>query len=136
MEKISPIKEILYNEIKKIPEIEIHQFLQNDEYSSIIKNLLENIIPKISNIDGKNDEKLGILAESISHFMFTEMLIPSQRKIIHKDIELDVIIPNLNKLIDEPNNAIIINFDKSTNSNEIQKKIESLKLIQKNEKNI
>ena len=60
MEKISPIKEILYNEIKKIPEIEIHQFLQNDEYSSIIKNLLENIIPKISNIDGKNDEKLGI----------------------------------------------------------------------------
>ena len=82
MEKISPIKEILYNEIKKIPEIEIHQFLQNDEYSSIIKNLLENIIPKISNIDGKNDEKLGILAESISHFMFTEMLIPSQRKII------------------------------------------------------
>ncbi len=136
MEKISPVKEILYNEIKKIPEIEIYQFLQNDEYSSIIKNLLENIIPKISNIDGKNDEKLGILAESISHFMFTEMLIPSQRKIIHKDIELDVIIPNLNKLIDEPNNAIIINFDKSTNSNEIQKKIESLKLIQKNEKNI
>ena len=136
MEKISPIKEILYNEIKKIPEIEIHQFLQNDEYSSIIKNLLENIIPKISNIDGKNDEKLGILAESISHFMFTEMLIPSQRKIIHKDIELDVIIPNLNKLKDKPNDAIIINFDKSTDSDEIQKKIELIKTIQKNEKNI
>ena len=29
MEEISPIKEILYNEIKKIPEIEIHQFCQN-----------------------------------------------------------------------------------------------------------
>ena len=54
MEEISPIKEILYNEIKKIPEKKIHQFLQNNEYSSVIKNLLENIIPKISNIDGEN----------------------------------------------------------------------------------
>ena len=83
MEEISPIKEILYNEIKKIPEKKIHQFLQNNEYSSVIKNLLENIIPKISNIDGENEEKLGVLAESISHFMLTEMLIPTQRKIIH-----------------------------------------------------
>ena len=133
MEEISPIKEILYNEIKKIPEKKIHQFLQNNEYSSVIKNLLENIIPKISNIDGENEEKLGVLAESISHFMLTEMLIPTQRKIIHNDIEIDIIIPNLNKLKDD---AIIINFDKSTNRDEIQKKIEDLKTIQKNEKNI
>ena len=45
MEEISPIKEILYSEIKKISEKKIHQFLQNNEYSSVIKNLLENIIP-------------------------------------------------------------------------------------------
>ena len=136
MEEISPIKEILYSEIKKISEKKIHQFLQNNEYSSVIKNLLENIMPKISNIDGENEEKLGVLAESISHFMLTEMLIPTQRKIIHNDIEIDIIIPNLNKLKDVSDDAIIINFDKSTNSNEIHKQIEALKTIQKNEKNI
>ena len=136
MEEISPIKEILYSEIKKISEKKIHQFLQNNEYSSVIKNLLENIIPKISNIDGENEEKLGVLAESISHFMLTEMLIPTQRKIIHDGIEIDIIIPNLNKLKDVSDDAIIINFDKSTNSNEIHKQIEALKTIQKNEKNI
>ena len=136
MEEISSIKEILYSEIKEISEKQIHRFLQNDEYSSVIQNLLENIIPKISDIDGKKEEKLGMLSESISHFMLTEMLIPSQRKIVHKDIEIDIIIPNLNKLKDKPNDAVIIHFDKSTDSDEIQKKIELIKTIQKNEKNI
>ena len=64
------------------------------------------------------------------------MLIPSQRKIVYKDIEIDIIIPDLNVLKNTPNNAIIIYFAKSNDINKIQKKIEELQSIQKNTRNI
>ena len=58
MENSSPIKEILYNEIKKIPKKEI-QKLQNEDYFRLITSLFENTESKISNIKGKTNEKLG-----------------------------------------------------------------------------
>ena len=97
MENSSPIKEILYKEIKKIPKKEI-QKLQNEDYFRLITSLFDNTKSKLSSIRGKTNEKLGILSESLSHYVFTEMLIPSQRKIVYKDIEIDIIIPDLNVL--------------------------------------
>ena len=135
MENSSPIKEILYNEIRKIPKKEI-QKLQNEDYFRLITSLFDNTKSKLSSIRGKTNEKLGILSESLSHYVFTEMLIPSQRKIVYKDIEIDIIIPDLNVLKNTPNNAIIIYFAKSNDINKIQKKIEELQSIQKNTRNI
>jgi|TARA_B100001750_G_C15515532_1_gene606803 hypothetical protein len=135
MENSSPIKEILYKEIKKIPKKEI-QKLQNEDYFRLITSLFDNTKSKLSSIRGKTNEKLGILSESLSHYVFTEMLIPSQRKIVYKDIEIDIIIPDLNVLKNTPNNAIIIYFAKSNDINKIQKKIEELQSIQKNTRNI
>ena len=135
MENSSPIKEILYKEIKKIPKKEI-QKLQNEDYFRLITSLFDNTKSKLSSIRGKTSEKLGILSESLSHYVFTEMLIPSQRKIVYKDIEIDIIIPDLNVLKNTPNNAIIIYFAKSNDINKIQKKIEELQSIQKNTRNI
>ena len=62
MEEISPIKEILYNEIKKIPEKQIHELLYNDKYNILINNILTNVFPKLETIDGKIFEKVGTLA--------------------------------------------------------------------------
>ena len=87
MEKISSIKEILYSEIKKIPEKQIHQLLQNNEFSQFIQHILEKTIPRIKNLEIETEEQLGVLAESLSHYILTEMLIPSQRKIIHQNID-------------------------------------------------
>ena len=136
MEKISSIKEILYSEIKKIPEKQIHQLLQNNEFSQFIQHILEKTIPRIKNLEIETEEQLGVLAESLSHYILTEMLIPSQRKIIHQNIEIDILVPNLNYLKNDPNNAVIIHFDKSNESNKTRGKIEQLKSIQKNNNNI
>ena len=55
-------------------------------------------------------EKYGTLGESFTHYLFTEMLIPSQRKISFENIELDMIIPNLEELRKNNDNAIVIFF--------------------------
>ena len=136
MEEISPIKEILYDEIKKIPEKQIHELLYNDKYDQLINNILTNVFPKLDAIDGKIFEKIGTLTEGLSHYIFTEMLIPTQRKIIHESIDIDIIIPNKKNLKTNPKNVIIIYFAKINDYECIQKKINDLKKIQPYENNI
>jgi len=136
MEEPSRIKEILYEEIKKIPEKELHELFENGNYGALIKRLFEKILPRISNVNEEISESLGILSEGISHYMLTEMLIPSQRKIVYNNIEIDIVIPNLSMLKDRSENTIIIHFAKSSNTETIQKKIDELQIIQKNIKNI
>ena len=136
MEEDSPIKEILYDVIKEIPEKEIQILFESGNQSKLIENLFEKTLPRINTISGDINEKLGILSESVSHYILTEMLIPSQRKIIYKDIELDIIVPELSVLKNRSEDAIIIYFAKSSNIEKIQKKINELQKIQKNTKNI
>ena len=71
MEEISPIKEILYDEIKKIPEKQIHELLYNDKYEQLINNILTNVFPKLDAIDGTIFEKIGTLTEGLAHYIFT-----------------------------------------------------------------
>ena len=81
-------------------------------------------------------EKFGMLAESITHYLFTEMLVPSQRKISYENIELDLVIPNTLELKKNSQNVIILLFVKTPNIIEIQNKISEIKTIQEKDDNI
>ena len=67
-------------------------------------------------------EKYGTLAESMTHYLFTEMLIPSQRKIIFENVELDMVIPNTLELQKNSNNTIVIFFVKTSHLEQITQK--------------
>ena len=81
-------------------------------------------------------EKHGTLAESLTHYLFTEMLIPSQRKITFESIELDMIIPNATELKKDSHDTIIILFVKTSNIEQVKQKIQDLKKIQEDDSNI
>ena len=93
MSENSPIKDALYAEIDRISQDKINELLLKKEFSVIFENVFDKAINKI-NEDIDEDEKFGTLAESITHYLFTEMLIPSQRKISYENVELDLVIPN------------------------------------------
>ena len=80
MSESSPIKDALYAEIDRIGQDKINELLLKKEFSiifdSVFDNALSNINEKIS-----KEEKFGTLAESITHYLFTEMLVPSQRTV-------------------------------------------------------
>ena len=79
---------------------------------------------------------MATLAESFTHYLFTEMLIPSQRKISFENIELDMIIPNLEELRKNNDNAIVILFAKTSDNMQINERIQEIKKIQKKDSNI
>ena len=135
MSESSPIKDALYAEIDRIGQDKINELLLKKEFSiifdSVFDNALSNINEKIS-----KEEKFGTLAESITHYLFTEMLVPSQRKISYENIELDLVIPNTLELKKNSKNTIILFFVKNSNMTEIQNKILEIKKIQEKDDNI
>ena len=134
MSENSPIKDALYTKIDLIGQNHIHELLSNGKFIEIFEKIYEPVIDSIENID--EYEKYGTLAESLTHYLFTEMLIPSQRKITFEDIELDMIIPNIIELQKDNHNAIMIFFVKTSNIQQIKQRIQDIKKIQKDDANI
>jgi len=134
MSENSPIKDALYAKIDLIGQNHIHELLSNGKFIEIFEKIYEPVIDSIKNID--EYEKHGTLAESLTHYLFTEMLIPSQRKITFEDIDLDMIIPNTIELQKDSHNAIIIFFVKTSNIQKIKQRIQDIKKIQKDDANI
>ena len=134
MSESSPIKDALYAKIDDIGQERIHKLMLSSKFSELFEKIYETTV---DNIDGTNEyEKHGIMAESLTHYLFTEMLIPSQRKISFRNTELDIIIPNITELKKNSNNAILILFAKTSNADEIKKSIQEIKKIQNSDANI
>ena len=134
MSENSPIKDALYENIENVGEKQIHQLLLNGKFSELFEKIGEPVIHDIKSIE--EYEKYGTLAESFTHYLFTEMLIPSQRKISFENIELDMIIPNLEELRKNNDNAIVIFFVKTSDNMQIKERIQEIKKIQNKDSNI
>ncbi|MEC7711233.1 MAG: hypothetical protein VX587_02850 [Thermoproteota archaeon] len=135
MSENSPVKDALYAKIDALGQDKINALLLKKEFPELFKEVFEKAINKIDhNMD--EDEKYGTMAESITHYLFTEMLIPSQRKISYDNVELDMIIPNTLELKKNTKNAIIVFFVKTNNLEKIQEKMSELKRIQEKDDNI
>ena len=135
MSENSPIKDALYSKISAIGEESIHNLLLEKKYSELFEIIYENVLKSIKEKFDEN-EIAGTLMESLIHYIFTEMLIPSQRKIIYENIEFDIVIPNLMELKKNPETSILIFFVKSSNHDIFKHKIEQVKKIQKSNENI
>ena len=135
MSESSPIKDALYAEIDRIGQDKINKLLIKKEFSVIFESVFDKAVEEI-NEDFSKDEKFGTLAESITHYLFTEMLVPSQRKISYENIELDLVMPNTLELKRNSKNTIIVLFVKTRNMTEILNKISEIKTIQEKDDNI
>ena len=134
MSESSPIKDALYAKIDDIGQERMHQLMLSGKFSELYEKIFETTI---NSINGINEyEKNGIVAESLTHYLFTEMLIPSQRKISFKNTELDIIIPSITELKKNSDNTILIFFAKTSNIDEIKQRIQEIKMIQNSDSNI
>ncbi len=131
----SIIKEILYSQIRAT-ESKIQQEIANKNYGWAIKELLDRCVPEISELDGDSYEIFGTLAESMMHYLLTNALIPSQRKITVKDTDVDVIIPDLRTLESSKKDALVLYFVKTEDQNSILKHLTKLQMIQPAKENI
>jgi hypothetical protein len=138
------IKDNLYSVLNDFGKESIQIEFQNDINTSIpkikeiLKKTIESIYQKKPNGGNVHDfilnqKLLSALCEAFLHFLLTTSSLPSQRKIMLKEIEIDLVIPDIKTFLKDPEKAIIIKFDKDSSTLEY---INRLNVIQPNTANI
>jgi hypothetical protein len=133
-EEPTPIKDFLFDYLKK-SEKNIQELISHAKFSDIIENVLEDCFDKVISL-GEREESLGILATVLLHYLLTNTLVSSQRKIECDGIQIDIIIPNLKTLEIDPKKTLIICIPKTIDKNTIEQKLNQLQKIQPIKENI
>jgi len=97
----------------------------------VITNCYDKIIPL-----GKRDESVGVLATGLLHFLLTNALLNSQRKIQYNGIDIDIVIPDLKTLEKDPKKTLLICIPKTSNKKEIEQRLTELYKIQPEKQNV
>ena len=127
-EEPNPVKDYLFDYLSKSEE-RIQKLISEKKFSEIIDDVTANCYDKIITL-GEKDECVGVLATGLLHYLLTNALINSQRKIEHKEIEADIAIPDIKTLEKDPKKTLLICIPKSSNKNIIEEKISQLEKIQ------
>ena len=132
-EESNPIKDYLFNYIEK--STTISKLISEQKFDVIIDEIIENCYDKIMLMDKKEDS-VGILATGLLHYLLTNALLNSQRKVEYKGLELDIVIPDVRTLEKDAKMTLLILIPKSSDKKIIDKKISQLNEIQPNKDNI
>ena len=132
-EEPNPIKDYLFEYIENsstIPELIVKK-----KFDEVINEIIQNCYDKIVSMDTK-DVAVGILATGVLHYLLTNSLLNSQRKLEHNGVELDIVIPDIKTLEKDQKKSLIICIPKSSDKEIISKKISQLEKIQTVKENI
>jgi ribosomal protein L23 len=128
------VKDYLFNYLAKSDE-KIQKLISDKKFSEIIDDVITNCYDKIITL-GDKDESIGVLATGLLHFLLTNALLNSQRKIEYNGIEIDIVIPDLKTLEQDPKQTLLIYIPKTTNKEEIEQKLIELYKIQPEKQNV
>jgi len=133
-EEPNPIKDYLFDYITKSEE-KIQKLISNKKFSEIIDDVMTNCYDKIITLE-ERDKSTGVLATGLLHYLLTNALINSQRKVEYQGVEIDIVIPDIKTLEKDPKKTLLICIPKSSNKNVIEEKISQLENIQPEKQNI
>ena len=114
-EEANPVKEFLFAHIEGSQTIP--RLIAERKFDEVIKEVTSNCYGKIVSM-GKKDESIGVLAIGLLHYLLTNALITSQRKVEHDGVEIDIVVPDLKTLEKDPKKTLLICIPKSSHNNQ------------------
>ena len=132
-EESNPIKDYLFDYIensKTIPKLIVEQ-----KFDFIVDEIIQNCYDDIV-LMGEKDEAIGMMATGLLHFLLTNALLNSQRKVECQGLELDIVIPDVKTLEKDSKMTLLILIPKSSDKQIIDQKISQLKTVQPISENI
>ena len=132
-EEPNPIKDYLFEYIENsstIPEL-----IEQKRFDDIINEIVQNCYDQVISMDSK-DIAIGVFATGILHYLLTNSLLNSQRKLERDGVEIDIVIPDIKTLGKDPKMALIISIVKSSDEKIINEKLSELEKIQHVKENI
>ena len=132
-EESNPIKEYMFAYIEKSNNIV--NLISEKKFDAVINEIIDNCYDKIILMD-KKEEAVGVLATGILHYLLTNALLNSQRKVDYQGMELDIVIPDIRTLEKDAKMTLLILIPKSSDKKIIDEKISQLRKIQPTKENI
>lgn len=132
-EEVNPIKDYLFDYIKSSQTIP--QLISEKKFDMVIDEIVEKCYDEIAAMDERNIA-VGVLATGILHYLLTNALLNSQRKIEFRGVELDIVVPDIKTLEKDSKMSLIICIPKSSDKQIIEQKISQLEKIQPVKENI
>ena len=132
-EEANPIKDYLFEYIensKTIPSLIVEK-----KFDVIIEDITNNCYDKVVSM-GEKEEAVGILATGLLHYLLTNALITSQRKIDYDGVDIDIVVPDTKTLEKDAKKTLLVYIPKSKDINAINEKIARLEKIQPEKENI
>ena len=132
-EEANPIKDYLFEYIensKTIPSLIVEK-----KFDTIIEDITNNCYDKVVSM-GEKEEAVGILATGLLHYLLTNALITSQRKIDYGGVDIDIVVPDTKTLEKDAKKTLLVFIPKSKDINAINEKIARLEKIQPEKENI
>ena len=132
-EEANPVKDCLFEYIensKTIPSLIVEK-----KFDAIIDEVTSNCYDKVVSM-GRKEETVGILATGLLHYLLTNALITSQRKINYDGIDVDIVVPDTKTLEKDAKKTLLVCIPRSRDINVINEKISALEKIQPEKENI
>ena len=133
-EQANPSKDYLFEYLSQSEE-KIKKLVSEQKFSEIIDLAISDCYDKILTM-GEKHNVIGVFATGLLHFLLTNALITSQRKVQCQDLEVDIVIPDLKTLEKDAKKTLIICIPKTDDRNTILQKLEDLNKIQQEKNNI
>ena len=132
-EESNPIKDYLFDYINKSKTIP--RLISEKKFDEVINEIVKNCYEATSKM-GNKDNAVGVLATGTLHYLLTNALLNSQRKIGFQGTELDIVVPDVKTLEKDPKMALVICIPKSSDQKIVEEKISQLENIQSVKENI
>ena len=107
-EEPNPIKDILYETIDELDENWIKENISKGNSAETINKIVSKSHDKVNKLEGNHVTNTAKLLTSLLHYLLSLVLIPSQRKIVENEIDVDIVIPDLKTLKTKPEESILI----------------------------
>ena len=131
----SRIKEIVFEYVNG--SATLPPMIAAGDFDGVAQNVMSSCSGRARRVVGAADaEVLGTLATAILHYGLTRALVKSQRKIEHRGVNLDIVIPDAGTLDSDPLRALVICIMMTCDERAASEKIESVSKVQQVRDNI
>ena len=131
-EQADAIKDVLFEHVR---ESDYSGLVAKERFDAIIRDITDRCHDSVISM-GPREQALGVLATGILHYLLTAALIPSQRKVRHGGAEIDIVIPDVRTLENDPKRALVIHIAMTGKQEKVIQDIVRLRGIQPHGENI
>lgn len=126
-------KALLYSIIDRLGRDNLRRIMISDSRGAV-STLIHSCIDELRSNGADDADTIMSLVTALLHYLLTEFMIQSERKVIVDDTMVDIVIPSMRVLRSNPENALVIFLARSEDT--LVQRLERIYMLQPERKNV